>query len=231
MDRISAHPNPPSQAHAKPPRQPKARASGVPAESPTQRGTDRIDAATLAAVEREQRSQKFLKVALETGEDAPRGQALDVIREYVNTDFGAEMVDKVLDDHDKAEKMGLVDGQGRLTEEGEFAGFTPFKIAHSKGSASASLREIRLPEKFSSHFAGSKQAVLPIAILHHEFGHTQFGQPAGPDDIVTDAHGSRLKVDHEMDIVRRFENPVRQRYGHAPRESYHNHLGEVSKGK
>ncbi len=231
MERISSRPNQPSKVQTK---QPKATAAYVPAQSNAPLGTDgtdRIDAATLVAVEREQRSQKFLKVALASGEDAPRGQALDVIREYVNTDFGAEMVDKVLEDHDKAEKMGLVDDQGRLTEEGEFAGFTPFKIAHSKGSASASLREIRLPEKFSSHFAGSKQEVLPIAILHHEFGHTQFGQPASADDIVTDAHGSRLKVDHEMEIVRRFENPVRQRYGYAPRESYHNHLGEVSKGK
>jgi hypothetical protein len=186
MDRISSRPIKPSKTQPKP--QPKARAANAPAEA-VPRGTDRIDAATLAAVEREQRSQKFLKVALAAGEDAPRGQALEVIREYVNTDFGAEMVDKVLDDHHQAEKLGLVDDQGRLTEEGEFAGFTPFKIAHSNGSASASLREIRLPEKFSSHFAGSKQAVLPIAILHHEFGHTQFGQPAGSDDIVTDAHG------------------------------------------
>jgi len=170
-------------------------------------------------------SQRFLEVALGRGEQAPRGQALEVIREYVKTDFGKEMIGKVLTDFDQALAKGWVTPQGELTEEGEFAGFNPFRIVHGP-TAQASLREIQLPERFASHFSGSGLEIFPLAILHHEFGHTQFGMPPGPDDIITDQHGSRLRVEHEMEIVRRFENPVRERYGYKPRTSYHNHLGE-----
>ena len=180
---------------------------------------------------KQDQAQRFLQLALGRGDEAPRGQALEVIRDYVQTDFGQEMVKKVLTDYDQAQLQGLVDSQGNLTDEGEFAGFTPFRIRHSENSAQASLREILLPAKFASHFSGSGLRVFPLAILHHEFGHTQFGQPPRAEEIVTDHHGSRLHVDHEMEIVEKFENPVRQRYGYAPRESYHNSLGEVSSRK
>ena len=174
----------------------------------------------------EARAQRFLQVAVGRGEEAPRGQGRQVLEEYVKTDFGQEMIGRVLADFDRALEQGWVTPQGELTEEGEFAGFIPFRVVHSPDTAAASLREVRLPERFASHFRGGGQRILPLAIVHHEFGHTQFGQPAKPHEIVTDEHGTRLHVDHEMDIVERFENPVRLRYGFEPRESYHNHLGE-----
>jgi hypothetical protein len=174
-------------------------------------------------------AERFLKLALARGPQAPRGQALEVLQQYANSDFAQEMIQKVLADYDQAMAQGWVSAEGELTEEGEFAGFTPFRIAHSPDTAQASLREIRLPAHFSSHFSGSGQAIFPLAIVHHEFGHTQFGQPPRPQDVVTDQHGSRLHVEHEMEIVRRFENPVRERYGYAPRDSYHNHLGEIAR--
>ncbi len=176
----------------------------------------------------EAKAQRFLQVALGRGEQAPRGQALEVLREYVGTDFGQEMIGRVLADFDQALARGWVTPQGELTEEGEFAGYLPFRVVHSPDTAAASLREVRLPERFATHFKGSGQRVFPLAIVHHEFGHTQFGQPAKPHEIVTDQHGSRLHVEHEMEIVEKFENPVRLRYGYEARESYHNHLGERS---
>lgn len=185
-----------------------------------------IATAQVQAQPQEATAQRFLQVALGRGEQAPRGQALEVLQEYVRTDFGQEMIGRVLADFDQALARGWVTPQGELTEEGEFAGYLPFRVVHSPDTAAASLREVRLPERFATHFKGSGQRVFPLAIVHHEFGHTQFGQPAKPHEIVTDQHGSRLHVEHEMEIVEKFENPVRLRYGYEARESYHNHLGE-----
>jgi hypothetical protein len=173
-------------------------------------------------------STRFFDLALGRGPQRPRGQALEVLKEYANTDFGQEMLKKVVNDFDVAIEKGWLDAKGDLTEEGEFAGFTPFRILHSDGSAQASLRTIELPERFASHFFGSGLRVFPLAIVHHEFGHTQFGQPPRPEDILTDQNGSRLRVEHEMEIVEKFENPVRLRYGYEARTSYRNHLGECA---
>lgn len=181
-----------------------------------------------ASTANQQATTRFLQVALGRGLEVPRGQALEVVREYAKTDFGQEMIGKVLADFDQAFNQGWVNARGDLTEEGEFAGYTPFRIVHSDGSAQASLRRIELPEHFAEHFFGSGLRVFPLAILHHEFGHTQFGQPPGSEDILTNQHGSRLRVEHEMEIVERFENPVRLRYGYEARTSYRNHLGECA---
>ena len=173
-------------------------------------------------------ASRFLQLALGRGEERPRGQALEVIHEYARTDFGQEMVARVLADFDHALAQGWLDASGNLTEEGEFAGYTPFRVVHSQATAQAGLRRIELPEKFAEHFFGSGLRVFPLAILHHEFGHTQFGQPPRPQDVVSDSHGSRLRVEHEMEIVERFENPVRVRSGYGARLNYHNHLGECA---
>lgn len=171
-------------------------------------------------------AQRFFQVALGRGDQTPRGKALEVLREYVRTDFGKEMIGKVLADFDRAAAQGWVTPAGELTESGEFAGFVPFRIVHDDRTASAGLREVRLPERFGTHFSGSGLRIFPLAIVHHEFGHTQFGRPPRSEDVVTDEYGSRLSVNHELDIVKAFENPVRERYGYAPRTSYENHLGE-----
>lgn len=193
----------------------------------THRGTQRILSGQWTP-DQEQQAQLFLKLALGRGDQSPRLQARAVVEEYVRTDFGQEMVGKVLQDYATAQANGYLDQDGELTIEGQFANFTPFRIVRSTGSAQATLRQIELPDQFASHFAHSGQAVHPLAILHHEFGHTQFGTPATAQDIVTDQHGSRLHVDHEMAIVNKYENPVRLRYGFDARQSYTNHLGEKS---
>lgn len=194
--------------------------------APMQAQVMQVPASALAA--NHQAATRFLQVALGRGLEAPRGQALEVIREYAKTDFGQEMIGKVLADFDSALQQGWVNAHGDLTEEGEFTGYTPFRIVHSDGSAQASLRRIELPERFGEHFFGSGLPVFPLAIVHHEFGHTQFGQPPRSEDILTDHNGSRLRVEHEMEIVERFENPVRLRYGYEARTSYRNHLGECA---
>ena len=171
-------------------------------------------------------TEKFQAWGLGRGEEAPRGQALKVIQEYLGSDFGQEMASTVVADFDRALAQGHLSADGEVTLEGQLAGYEPFRIVHGERGAQASLNRIWLPQSFPSHFAGSGQAILPVAILHHEFGHTKYGTPAGSADVVTDEHGSRLSVDHELEIVNRYENPVRLRYGYEPRHSYHNHLGE-----
>ncbi|MBT9583870.1 hypothetical protein IV102_11030 [bacterium] len=171
-------------------------------------------------------TEKFQAWALGRGEEAPRGQALKVIQEYLGSDFGQEMASKVVADFDRSLAQGHLSADGEVTLEGQLAGYEPFRIVHGERGAQASLNRIWMPQNFPSHFAASGQAILPVAILHHEFGHTKYGTPAGPTDVVTDEHGSRLSVDHELEIVNRYENPVRLRYGYEPRHSYHNHLGE-----
>ena len=55
-----------------------------------------------------------------------------------------------------------------------------------------------------ARFATSGQWVYPVAVLHHEMGHTMFGEAA----------------DDELEAMDEYENPVRLMYGYRARERY-----------
>lgn len=60
-------------------------------------------------------------------------------------------------------------------------------------------------------FSQSKQKIDHQAILSHEFGHTQFGDPS-----------TRANIYMEAETVRRYENPVRKLNNFLPRKTYFN---------
>ena len=161
------------------------------------------------------------------GDKAPCGDSVDLLKEYAQTDFGAPIVAEIARDAQQAVADGLLTPDGDVTEEGMFEGYQPFRISCGTG-AQGGPNGIVLPAKFAKRFRYSGQEIHPLAIVHHEMGHTKYGMPAQPSDIVTDEHGSRYSVEHELEIVKRFENPVREEYGYKPRTSYTNHLGETA---
>ncbi|MCA9780333.1 MAG: hypothetical protein KC800_26590, partial [Candidatus Eremiobacteraeota bacterium] len=174
------------------------------------------------------RSQNFEvveRLVYAKGEEAPCGESIDLLKEYSQTDFGAAMFSRVASDALEAVEDGMLTNDGEVTIDGQFEGYQPFRISCGQ-SGQGGPNGIVLPASYPEIFRHSGQTIHPLAIIHHEMGHTRYGLPAGPADIVTDEHGSRYHVEHEMEIVRRFENPVREQYGYAPRTSYTNHLGE-----
>lgn len=159
---------------------------------------------------------------------APCGESVDLLREYAHSDFGAPVVAEIVEDAKQAVEDGMLTSTGELTVDGEFEGYQAFRISCGE-VAQGGPNGIFLPASFPEHFKYSGQEVHPLAIVHHEMGHTKYGTPAQASDIVTDEHGSRYSVEHELEIVRQFENPVRELHGYAPRTSYTNHLGETAK--
>lgn len=161
------------------------------------------------------------------GEQAPCGDSIDLLQEYSQTEFGAPIIAEIAQDALQAVEDGFLTPDGEVTIDGQFEGFEPFRISCGAG-AQGGPNGITLPARYPEHFRHSGQDIHPLAIVHHEIGHTKYGMPAQSSDIVTDQHGSRYHVEHELEIVKRFENPVREEYGYAPRTSYTNHLGETA---
>lgn len=112
---------------------------------------------------------------------------------YARTDYGAAMILKVLHE----------------------AGDRPFQIKAVHGiSPKAWDDHMFFPPDFpkpGATFRFGGQPVDPLAILHHEFEHTRFGQHA---------QGEHKLLDEELHTVRMVENPVRVLNGFEPRHTY-----------
>jgi len=129
----------------------------------------------------------------------PKGTpAYDKIRDYALSSYGALMVKKVLT-VTKSPKfiIGVEDG------------------SHARGEALRNL--IILPPNFPSleYFEISKQKILGVAIIHHEFEHTQYGEYDNPKSIKEERLAVRYK-----------ENPVRIINGLEPRYVYYDYNTE-----
>lgn len=167
------------------------------------------------------------RLAYDKGEQAPCGESIDLLKEYSETEFGAPIFQEIARDAEQAVELGYLTADGVLTDEGMFEDYRPFRISCG-ASAQGGPNGISLPASYPEHFRVSGQKIHPLAIVHHEMGHTKYGTPAQPEDIVTDEHGSRYSVEHEFEIVKKYENPVREAYGYSPRTSYTNALGETA---
>lgn len=172
--------------------------------------------------------EMFQRLAFEKGDRAPCGESVDLLKEYANSDFGRPIVDRIIEDAQVAVSHGYLTDDGVLTDEGVFEGYQPFRISCSS-TAEGGFSGIGLPSTFPKTFRYSGEEIHPLAVVHHEMGHTKYGTPAQVSDIVTDEHGSRYHVQHELEIVKKYENPVRESHGYSPRTSYTNHLGETAK--
>jgi hypothetical protein len=102
---------------------------------------------------------------------------------------------------------------GRLSEAGQFnQQESLFRIyAYAGEGAVAEPGLIGLGDGgFRCEFPASSELVDPHAILSHEFGHTRYGDPT-----------SAGTLEGEARTVARYENPVRERNGYAPRTVYY----------
>ncbi len=91
-------------------------------------------------------------------------------------------------------------------------GHSPFIIEeYSSYGAVAQPAHVRIGA-FRTHFPVGGQEVDPIAIIHHEFCHTKYGN----FDPAYDTNHWR----NELYIVRNCENPLREANGYEPRRSY-----------
>ena len=206
--------------------------------------------------QREERYQLFVKLNIDKDKSQVNGSTpvvisdyqLHLLREYAMTDYGSEMILKVIKDDiaainkgffdftnedNKCEKRTLADNlDGKLSFDGATSDeYTAFKVNSSAGyGASAQLALVSLGHKgFKRHLPVGGPKVDPLAILHHEFCHTKFGIPHDASQL-----------EGEAKVVRECENPVRVKNGYTKRRLYYDpehkktidvSTGEVRAGK
>ena len=88
-----------------------------------------------------------------------------------------------------------------------------FRVYIADTPAGADAVHIQLPADYprSVIYEESKQAIHPLATLHHEFEHTRFG---------TSSVHEAGSIEDEVIAVRAMENPVRALYQMEPRYTY-----------
>lgn len=102
---------------------------------------------------------------------------------------------------------------GRLSEAGLFSQeVAVFRVFAFDGMGSqAAAASVRMGRQgFRCQFLMSGEAVDPLAILSHEFGHSRYGDPRSAGHPLGEAR-----------TVARYENPVRVRHGYPPRQVYY----------
>lgn len=125
-------------------------------------------------------------------------KAFKNLKKYALTEYGAVMIARILEDNKK-----------NNTSE------TRFYIGiQDNDQARAGQNFILLPSDFPrlSTFPGTTQLVDPLAVIHHEFGHTKFDTRNSKPHMVS--------LQHERDAVIFHENPVRAINGMEPRYTY-----------
>lgn len=131
----------------------------------------------------------------------------EILREYAMTDFGAKIIARILKDSDQAIKQGFITSDGALTSTGKKAllakqWYGLFVVGASSHQPSASFNSIQLPQHFKAGtFPVGGLMIDPMALVHHEFGHTRFSS-------VNHEH-RRKHLEIERDVVIQFENPIR----------------------
>ncbi len=128
-------------------------------------------------------------------------KAYQAILDYAKTPYRAVMINHILRDHSML-------GWERFRER--------FKVKlFDERRAGGSTNSIRLPSGFpllTVLQTGDK--VDPLAIIHHEFGHTRYYSGHRPGKDVT--------LQDERDIVIHRENPARMYNKNEPRYAYYN---------
>ncbi|MDH5408247.1 MAG: hypothetical protein OEZ33_10070 [Gammaproteobacteria bacterium] len=126
-------------------------------------------------------------------------KAFKNLKLYAESDFGAMLVQKILLDNKKPMR-----------------GKRFFIGQDNNGSASGSMDRILFPKDFPSREKFfTRDVIYPMAIIHHEMGHTKFFSH------VNKKLKGEMDVCHERLVVINNENPVKMFYGHEPRYTYY----------
>lgn len=125
-------------------------------------------------------------------------KAFKNLKKYALTEYGGVMVARILEDNKK-----------------NTTGETRFYIGiQDNDQARAGHNFLLLPSDFPrlGSFPGTTQMVDPLAVIHHEFGHTKFDSRNSKPHMVS--------LQDERDAVIFHENPVRAINGMEPRYTY-----------
>ena len=162
---------------------------------------------------------------------------LEVLYDYVLTDAGAKMAEKVRARWKAKVALGLLKRNGYLSDRGKdqqkwsSEPYYPFKITRDRDGKGTGVRAYVLQRDADGteytalglhlvapgpreRFATSGQWVSPVAVLHHEMAHTRFGEAAG-----------------EVRAMDEYENPLRLMYGYRARERYCYEDGRCEAGR
>jgi hypothetical protein len=124
-------------------------------------------------------------------------KAYQALKAYSRTLYGAVMIKNILQDH---KIPGRVPFRVRLFDDREAGGFTDF---------------IQLPSEFPYFTVlNTGDIVDPLAIIHHEFGHTRYYSGHKPGKLVT--------LQDEREAVIWMENAARMFNQNEPRYAYYN---------
>lgn len=127
-------------------------------------------------------------------------RAFAFFHKYALTPYGGVMVTRI-----------LADNRTHTTAENRFS-----IGIQDHNQATGGHNFVSLPSNFPTltTFPGSTQLVDPLAVIHHEFGHTRFdARNSGPHEI---------SLEDERQVVIYHENPVRMMNGMEPRYTYTN---------
>ncbi len=105
-------------------------------------------------------------------------------------------------------------------------GYTKYDfMLDSSGFAQLKAQAISFVDTPLNQYPGSGEQIFYMAVVHHEFGHSRYG------DTGVNHTGVQIKPNGdatELFAVDAYENPVRLMYGYAPRYTYYN--GTVLQG-
>ena len=129
-------------------------------------------------------------------------KAYETLWVYSRTPYGAMMIQKILFDH-------------------QIKGRVPFKVRrYNDRAAAGSTDYIQFPEGFSlKKKLDSGEIVDPLAIIHHEFGHTRYFSGHKRGVLVT-------PQDERLAVIN-MENPARMYNKNEPRYAYFNGVDKV----
>lgn len=153
-------------------------------------------------------NEVLMKVSFGTEKLDEKGTTFSLIQQYAQTDYGALMIAKIMQDSDQAIKDGYLLEDGTMTSkgkeaigEGKWEGV--FILGKTVGQPTAGRNAVRLPDNMQYYayksFPVGEETIDFLAIVHHEFGHTRFSHvPIDNEHIYIEA-----------EVVQNYENPVR----------------------
>lgn len=147
------------------------------------------------------------------------------LKKYALTSYGSKMFSLLINNFNNAVSHGYLSASGALTQLGKEAirrqkWMGPFVIAGSAGQATGSSHSVQIPENYDPHFFPiGDEAVDPLALIHHEFGHTHFSS-------VKSENREHLAIERE--VVQLYENPVRLLNKFSERKIYFDNFNTLS---
>lgn len=130
-------------------------------------------------------------------------KAYKLLQEYSGTSYGAVMIKRVLQDN---KKVGMKRFSVRLDD---------------NKTANANTHFISFPSDFplKEYFPGGEK-IDPLAVIHHEFGHTRF--------FTQHTHTALVSIHDERVVVINNSNPVRMLNKFEPRYTYYDGLETIN---